>query len=138
MIISEIKKIDSSLPKLREFGLLVGGIAIVMGDWLLWRGRGIYPYFLFSGAFLAAAGAIFPAVLLPFQKAWMTLAILMGWVMTRVITALLFFVTVTPISLILKLTGKDLLDIKLDAHAPSYWKLRPKTSPASAEYERQF
>jgi hypothetical protein len=138
MVISEIKKIESSPKKLREFGLVIGGVFLSLGLFLWWRDRGAYPYFLFPGLALIIAGAIVPAILKPLKKAWMTLAILMGWVMTRVLMGILFFLAITPIGLILRLTGKDLLDQKLEPDAKSYWKIRPHIPRVPADYEKQF
>lgn len=138
MIINEIKKIESSPKKLREFGLVVGGVLCALGIWLWWRGRGSFPYFLAPGIFLVITGALIPWVLKPLQKAWMTLAILLGWVMTRVLMTVLFFLAITPIGLILRLAGKDLLDQKLEPKKPSYWKIRPQSPRVPADYEKQF
>ncbi len=138
MVLAEIKNIDSSKNKLREFGLVVGGVLCAVGIFLWWRGRGAYPFVLFPGLMLVITGAIVPAILKPLQKAWMTLAILMGWFMTRVLMGILFFLAITPIGLILRLTGKDLLDQKLEPDAKSYWKIRPHTPRVPADYEKQF
>lgn len=138
MVIEEIKRIDSRQKKLREFGFVVGGVLTALGVFLWLRGKTTFPYFLLPGIFLIVIGAVFPLALKPFQKAWMTLAVLMGWVMTRVLMTLLFFLAITPISLILRITGRDLLDTKLDVHAKSYWKIRPPISQTPSDYERQF
>ncbi|MBU9889883.1 MAG: hypothetical protein KTQ49_08470 [Candidatus Omnitrophica bacterium] len=138
MVIQEIKKIESSTKKLREFGFVVGGVFAALGIIFLWRGKAHYPYFLAPGVFLGLLGAVAPGVLKPLQKGWMTLAILMGWVMTRVLLSALFYLVLTPIGLILRLTGKDLLDLRFPAQDPSFWKLSPKDTRAPSDYEKQF
>ncbi|MFH0986162.1 MAG: SxtJ family membrane protein [Candidatus Omnitrophota bacterium] len=137
-IVKEIRNIESSKKKLREFGLLVGGVLCALGILLFWRGKGHFLYFLAPGTFLVVAGVVIPSILKPFQKAWMTLAVLMGWVMTRVILSALFYFAITPIGLILRLTGKDLLDQRLEPKKNSYWKIRPKASRMASDYEKQF
>ena len=138
MVITEVKKIDSSKKKLREFGLVVGGVLCALGILLWWRGRGTSPYFLTPGILLVITGAVIPVILKPIQKAWMTLAILMGWVMARVLLSVLFFFAITPIGLILSLTGKDILDQKLEPQKQSYWKIRPQTPRVPSDYEKQY
>ena len=138
MIIDEIKKIESTKKKLREFGFLVGGVMCVLGILLWRRGRGSFPYFLVPGIFLVITGALIPSILKPIQKVWMTFAILMGWVMTRVLLSVLFYLTLTPLGFILRLTGKDLLDQRLDPKKNSYWKIRSQTPRIPSDYERQF
>ncbi len=138
MVIAEIKKIESSEKKLREFGFLIGGVLCALACLLMWRGRGSYRYFLIPGITLVIAGALSPRVLKPFQKAWMTLAILMNWVMTRVLLSVLFYLAITPIGLFMRLTGKDILNERLEPRKLSYWKIRPSNPHAPAEYEKQF
>ena len=138
MILDEIKKIESTLPKLREFGFVVGGVLCALGIFLAWRGRGTYPYFFLPGITLVITGTVLPGALKPFQKAWMTLAILMNWIMTRVLFSVLFCVAITPIGLILRLAGRDLFDRKLDQSKKSYWNVRSKPLSLPADHERQF
>ena len=138
MILDEIKKIESSPKKLREFGFVVGGFLCAIGILSFWRGRGSFPYFLAPGIILVITGAVKPSILKPVQKAWMTLAILMGWVMTRVFLSVLFYLAITPVGLLLRLMGKDLLDEKLEPQKQSYWKLRPQTPRVPTDYEKQF
>ncbi len=138
MVIAEIKKIESTPKKLREFGFLVGGVLCALGVLLWWRGRGSFPYFLTPGILLVITGALIPSILKPLQKAWMTLAILMGWVMTRVLLSALFYLAITPIGLLLRITGKDLLDQKLEPKKTSYWKICSDPPRVPSDYERQF
>jgi hypothetical protein len=138
MILDEIKKIESSPKKLREFGFVVGGVLCALGILFLWRGRGNFPYFLVPGIVLVVTGAMIPSILKPVQKAWMTLAILMGWVMTRVFLSVLFYLAITPVGLILRLMGKDLLDERLESQKQSYWKVRPQTPHVPSDYEKQY
>jgi len=68
----------------------------------------------------------------------MLIAVVMGWVMSRVILGILFYLAITPVALILRLRGKDLLDIKLDPAAASYWKHRANEPKSRTHCERQF
>jgi hypothetical protein len=65
----------------------------------------------------------------------MSFAVVMGFVMTRVILTILFYGLFTPASLVSKLLGKDLLDERWDKKAETYWVKRPATpfDPRSAE-----
>ena len=68
----------------------------------------------------------------------MMLAILLGWIMTRVILAILFYLAITPIGLIAKLARKDFLGLKIDKLHESYWVKRDKKNLKPIDYERQF
>lgn len=139
MLRDEIKNIDAGKKKLREFGLLVGLVFGLLGFLFLWRDKALYPYFLGIAGFLIVFGGIAPKFLKPIFLAWMTLALLLGWVMARVLLSLLFYLAVTPIALILKVMKKDFLDLKFKDGRESYWV--PKKSQLECQpidYEKQF
>jgi hypothetical protein len=138
MILEEIKKIKSDKKSLREFGLTVGGILVILGLIALWRHKGSWPYLLVPGAALVILGLTVPAALLPFQKAWMAFAVVIGYFMSRVILVLLFYAVITPIGVIARLFGKDMLDERIDKSRPSYWKVRNVSSKDKKSYENQF
>ena len=132
----EINEIASTRTDLRKFGVTMGIAFGLFGGLLFWRGRAFWVYLAGLAVFFLMFGMILPGLLKPIQKIWMTLALLMGWVMSRVILCVLFFLAITPIGLILRLTGKDILDRKPGVVRDSYWKehkLRPKQ-----DYENQF
>lgn len=137
-IIEEIKAIKSTKKELRNFGLVVGGVLIAIGAFLFWKERPTHPYFLILGAVLVVLGLILPAVLKPLQKVWMGFAVVMGFFMTRVILTILFFLVLTPIGLVAKLTGKRFLELKPDKAKESYWNIRETRTLDKKEYERQF
>jgi hypothetical protein len=138
MILEEIKSIKESKEDLRKFGYTVGGALIVISGLLFWFGKASYIYFAVPGILLILGGLIVPQLLRPLNKAWMTLAILLGWVMTRVILTILFYLVITPIALIAKLARKDFLNLKIDKQEESYWVKRERKSLKPIDYERQF
>jgi hypothetical protein len=68
----------------------------------------------------------------------MTLAVLMGWVMTRVILSVLFFLVLTPIALVAKVAGKRFLDRRHGESADSYWQPHEDHSGERKRYEKQY
>jgi hypothetical protein len=138
MIIEEIKSIKSSKKELRNFGITIGIALSLLGGLLFWREKTSYTYcFIVAAAFLFF-GFVWPALLKPFHKIWMTMSILLGWLMTRVILIILFYGILTPIGFIARLCGNDFLDIKLNKNAPSYWVLRDNRRHDKKSYEQQF
>ena len=139
MLKDELKNIPGTSKDLRNFGLVVGGVAAAIGGYLLWKNSEFAPILLGFGGFLIVFGLIFPTALKPLQRAWMTLAVIMGFVMTRVLLSLLFFLVMTPIGWIAKLTGKQFLDVQWQpGKSQSYWKYRDKQSIDSKSFEQQF
>ncbi len=137
-LLKEIDEIASSKADLRKFGFTMAGAFGLFGGLAAWRlpAGGIYGYLLGAAAFFLIFGLVLPGALKPVQKVWMTLALLMGWVMSRVILVVVFFIVVTPIGLFLRLSGKDILDKRSGVKRESYWtghKQRMKD-----DYENQF
>ena len=125
----EIRSLDTSPKALRQFGLVVGGVFVGIAVVMAWRhdwALGSWTTGLGSiGSVLMILGLGVPRVLRPAYLVWMGLAVVLSFVMTRVLLTLVFVLVMLPISLVLRLIGKDLLDRRLDAEAASYWK--PKT-----------
>jgi len=139
MIIEEIKNINSSPRELRKFALAMAIPLAAIGAFVLWRGRGYYWYFFVASSLFICPGLLVPVALMPLQKVWMTFAVIMGWFMTRVILCVLFFIVLTPMALLLKLLGKDLLDMKLDKDSSgSYWRVRSEDDLENRDYRKQF
>ena len=136
----EFKQIEVSHKKMREFGVMVGGIFVILGGIFLWRGKHLQlaDIFLYFGSFLFCAGLISPMFLSWLYKLWMGLAVVLGFFMSRVILSLLFYLAVTPIGILTKLMGKDFMGKKLDPQATSYWKLRDDDSQKKEFCENQY
>ncbi len=138
----EIKHVDTSKKALRSFGLLVGAILLGIAAYLWWQHAweaGTAEYFLSGlGGALVLFGLILPRLLLPLYRVWMGLAVVLGFVMTRVILTLVFFLTVLPIGLLLRLFGKDLLHRRLDSSAPSYWVRKEPHLTGPERLERYY
>ncbi len=86
----------------------------------------LYLYFLLSAFVILLFGLLIPIVIKPLFIAFSYLGFVLGWVMTRVILSLLFYLVFTPIGLVLKLTGKRLLDTSISETQETYWIERPK------------
>lgn len=134
-----VDKLKRSYRTEREFGLLVGGVLLALGGWWFYRGRFpvVAPVLLAVGALLALSGALYPKALVVPNRLWMGMAEAMGYVMTRVILALVFFLIVTPIGLLRKLTGGDPLGRRA-AHTESYWKPYTERRSDVKHYEKMY
>jgi len=138
MIIEETKNIKSSKKELRQFGIVMGVAFGLLGILFLWRHKGYYPYLFVVSAVFFIFGIALPVILKPVQKIWMSVAILIGHVVTRVILSILFFLVLTPMGLIARLFGKQFLNLKIDKSQKSYWNYREAKELKQSNYERQF
>ena len=136
-LLNEIKNIPSSQKELKSFGLMIGIVLVLIGGLNLWRHHTQGIYFVGAGALFILLGLAAPACLKSFQKVWMTLAALMGWLMTRVILCVLYYTVVTPIALFAqgvrrRFFGKDKREVQ------SYWIAREMVPNDKGRYEKQF
>ena len=134
-LVDEIKEIPSSKKDLRKFGLTLGVFFALLGLLFWWQGRPYFRVVFILSVIFLFFGLALPALLKPIQKIWMTLALLMGWVMTRAILGLLFYLVITPLGFIIRLSDKDLLNLKSKDQA-TYWLDHAPRDKSS--YENQF
>lgn len=138
MIRDEIKQLKTGARELRKFGLLVGSVFALLGVILLLRHRPAAPYFLIAGALLILPGLVAPRVLKHIYIVWMSLAIVLGFVISSILLILFYLLVITPIGWAARCLGNDFLSLKWNRPAASYWLARPPTPKKPADYERQF
>jgi hypothetical protein len=90
-----------------------------------------------AGLFLIV-GILKPVWLRPLNKYWTKLGLLMGRIVSPVITAALFYAVVTPTALLFRILGKDPLRLSRDPEARSYWIERQPPGPAPETMANQF
>jgi hypothetical protein len=123
----------------REFGLIVGGVFVLLGGWWLFRGK--FPsaarIVLPLGSLLVLLGLIWPRALVLPNRVWMLLAEGLSYVTTRIILAFVFFLVITPIGLVKRLSGWDPLS-RRSARSTSYWKPYSERQRDPRHYEKMF
>lgn len=94
----------------RAFGRSVGGVLVILGVYQLARGRGIPGASLAAiGALLVLLGTLAPATLRVPSRLWWRFSGALGWVNSRVLLSLFYFVVLTPLGAVFRLTGRDAL-----------------------------
>jgi len=123
----------------REFGLVVGGVLILLSGWWLYRGKfqSISHITLLLGALLVLLGLVFPKALVLPNKAWLAFAEALSFLATRVILAFVFFAVVTPIGVVKRLFGWDPLHRRA-ARGDSYWQPYSERQRDPRHYEKMF
>jgi len=138
VLLEEIKNIKSEKKDLRNFGLTIGIALGLLAGLLWWKEKDTYSIFAIIASAFILLGLILPSVLKPLQKAWMMLAVIMGWIMTRIILGILFYLVFTAIGGIGRLLGKQFLDLTIDHTIKSYWIKREPKAFNKSDYEKQF
>ena len=91
---------------------------------------------LIASCVFLISGLVYPVLLKPAYIIWMRFAFLLGWINTRIILIILFYLVFTPAGLLMRLFRVDLLERK--NKTDSYWKKKEKTGGGPLDYERRF
>ena len=134
----ELKNIRKDNKAIRDFGILIGFILLIIAGILFYKERESYELIILLGIAFIGLGLGMPIILKPFYLVWMNFAVILGWFMTRLILGLLFYIVVSPISLISRLFGKEFLDLKTSSLNRSYWNYKDNDSISHQNYEKQF
>jgi len=124
---------EANTPKeLRKFGFLVGGVFGLIGVWpKLFHGASLRPWAIILAGLLILPALVFPKILSPVQRGWMKVGHVLGWINTRIIMAVIFFLVVTPMAWIMRLLGKDPMLRRFEPKAQTY---RIKRNPRPATH----
>lgn len=107
----------------RQFGLVFAGFFTLVAFWPLWPLHAPKAGWLLAAGVSLTLGLFLPRVLAPLNRAWMALGHGLGWVNSKIILGFVFFIIVTPIAMVMKALGRDLLSRRL-RHSGSYWVKR--------------
>jgi hypothetical protein len=133
----EYQRLDRSPAALRRFGFTVGSVILALGCFFLWRHRGAGWPLATIGMVLVVAAGLAPSSLKWVHGPWMIASFILGWIVTRILLTIVFFLVVTPIGLLQRLFGKRIIEVAFRPNAASYWQART-ARPAPEDYEKQF
>lgn len=122
----------------RSFGLVIAAFFLIIAFWPLIHAEPVRWWALGVAAIFAALTLLWTAALAPLNKLWMKLGVLLYRVVNPIVLGLLFYVTVTPIALLMRMLGKDPLRLRRDPDAPSYWIDRTPPGPTPESMKNQF
>ena len=136
-MVEEIKNIRLAKKDLKSFGVIIGIILSLFGLFLFYKQIDYFIYFVSVGLTFLSLGLIAPKILKPIYKVWMTFAVIIGWIMTRLILSVLFYSVITGIAILTRIIGKDFLNLKVN-NRESYWNNRDSDYELNQDYEKQF
>jgi hypothetical protein len=122
----------------RGFGLVFAGFFALVSGLSWWRGHSGWHWTLPLAALFLVVALVYPRILNPLNKLWLKFGLLLYKVVNPIVLGLLFFITITPIGLIMRASGKDFLRLKLDNGARSYWIDRTPPGPPPQSMRNQF
>ena len=104
----------------KSFGIVFSIVFLVIAFWPMLNGNEINYWLLAISIVFLILGLINSKILTPLNKIWFKFGILLGNVVGPIVMGIIFFLIITPTSIIMKLLGKDLLNLKKNNNN-SYW-----------------
>ena len=124
--------------ELRKFGLIFAGMFILIFalllPWIWDKSQPMWAWIV--AAVFAGTGLLLPMALTPVYHLWMKIGHVLGWINTRIILGIVFFLLFAPVALLFHLLGKDPMHRQLDANASTYRVNSEK--PPRERMERPF
>ena len=125
---------DIKLGSNKSFGIVFFIVFLLLGFYPLLNDENVRVWSLVIALIFLTLGLLNSKLLLPLNKIWFKFGILLGKIVSPLIMGIIFFLVVTPIAFIMRIIGKDLLNLKFN-NKKSYWI--EKTGPKS-KMKNQF
>lgn len=122
----------------RGFGVVFTVVFLVIGLWPLVAGEPLRLWALAVAGVLLGVALLRPGLLAPANRLWLAFGLALHKVVNPLVLGFLFFLTITPMAIVMRLLGKDLLHLRRDAEAKSYWIERRPPGPAPDTMKHQF
>ena len=120
-----MSEIDSHIPieisSEKSFGVLFAIVFLIISLYPLIKDKELHLWALIVSAFFLLLALLSPKLLVLPNKLWFKFGILLGSIVAPIVMALIYFLTVLPTGLIMRLLGKDLLRQKINKDSKSYW-----------------
>ena len=110
----------------KSFGLLFFVVFLGLGLWPLTNDNSPNIYLIIISIIFLILGLLNSKLLSPLNSFWIKFGELLGKIIAPVVMAIIYFLILTPISLMVRLFGKDLLGLKFSKQLKTYWMKRKK------------
>ena len=130
-----MEKTSDKISSNRSFGLLFFIVFLAISLWPLKSQEDLRLWAFILALIFFVLGILNSKFLTPLNKLWMKFGIFLGSIISPFVMGVVFFMVVTPIGLIMRFLGKDLLRIKKSKFVSTYWISREKQNNTM---KRQF
>lgn len=122
----------------RSFGLVFAALFLVVALLPLLQGHSVRLWAMGVSLSFGAIAFAIPATLAPLNRLWTKFGLLLHSIVSPIALGILFYGVVTPTGLVMRLLGKDLLRMRFDRSAASYWVERTPPGPDAESFKNQF
>ena len=109
------------IPSNRSFGIFFFIIFLIISIFPITNDKNIVFWSLILALIFLFLGIANSSLLSPLNKLWFKLGVLLGNLISPIVMSAIFFLVVTPIGILMRLIGKDLLKLKKNKLTKSYW-----------------
>tara|TARA_B100001964_G_C14139421_1_gene556665 strand:+ start:101 stop:502 length:402 start_codon:yes stop_codon:yes gene_type:complete len=126
------------LPSNRKFGFFFAAIFLILGSYFFYKDfNKLSVCFLILSILLILITFLKEDLLLPLNKLWLKLGLLLGKIISPIILGFIFFILFSPLGIIMKIFGRDVLRLKKHRRK-TYWKNRKPVGPDRESFKYQF
>ena len=111
---------DIKISTNRNFGIVFFIVFLLLSFWPILSGNEIRVWSLLISIIFLILGILNSKLLTPLNKIWFKFGILLGNIIAPIVMSIIFFLVVTPIGLLMKLFGKDLINLRKNNNK-TYW-----------------
>ena len=113
----------------RSFGIVFFIVFVLIAIYPLINQGEVRIWSLIISFLFLFLGLVNSKILTPLNKLWFRFGLFLGKIISPIIMGVIFFLVVTPIGLLMRFFGKDVLNLKLNKKKSSYWieKVGPKS-----------
>lgn len=129
---------DVKMGSNRSFGIVFGAVFLIIGVWPMMKGGDARLWALGISLAFSLIALFLPRILTPLNTLWFKFGLLLHKIVSPIVMGILYFGTVTPIGLLLRAFGKDVLNQKLDREAETYWITIDPAKSAKSSMRNQF
>ena len=105
----------------RNFGLVFFIVFLIVSIWPLTYDEPVRIWSAIISSIFLILGLMNSKLLSPLNKLWFKFGMILGAIVSPVVMGVVFFLVVTPIGLIMRIIGKDVLNKKFDKKKITYW-----------------
>lgn len=134
-------KIMDAPQELRKFGFTIASALLFFSVISIWKNHWfvVFALWVIAGINFIIPAIFFPSTLRPVYLYWMKFALILGWVNSRIILTLLYYLIFTPVSIVQKIIRRDALECKFPNYTKdTYWHSRAEEQYNPKHFERQY
>jgi hypothetical protein len=125
--------------RIRSFAIIMAVALSILGGLLFWWDKTHGATVLWSvGGAMLVLGMVLPVVLWPLERIWFYFAVALGWLNTRILLSVVFYLIITPTGWVMRLFRKDVLERQFRTSKETYWHDISDETFDPENYERQY